>query len=133
MRRPSRHTILWTAAFIFVPFAACSKEPVQRACTMIGCDSGVTVQLASLPAVPFSVELTAFPGGQSTLKQCTAEGACSATLFFEGVSADSVSIKVTTGAGESVTGAKPAYTVTRPNGPQCDPECRQASVNATVP
>lgn len=122
----------WAAACLALPLLAC-QEPPQAACTLIGCDSGVTVQLSTLPAVPFSVELTAFPGGESTLKQCTADGACSATLFFEGVRADSVSIKVTSGTGETITGVKPAYSVTRPNGPQCDPECRQASVSVNSP
>jgi hypothetical protein len=106
--------------------------PAAVACTMIGCESGVTVQLSSLPAVPFSVELTP-AGGAATLKECVASDACGTELFFSGVSADSVTIKVTSGAGESVTRARAEYATTRPNGPQCDPECRQARVAASVP
>jgi hypothetical protein len=141
----------YRAAILLLPLslllcAACAKpesdagpgaatgeaQPGARACTMIGCENGVTVQLASVPAVPFSVELTP-TGGAPTIKECTAATACGSELFFAGVSADSVTVKVTSPAGESVTRAKAEYAVTRPNGPQCDPECRQARVTATVP
>lgn len=109
-----------------------ARDGPARACTMIGCENGVTVQLAGAPAIPFSVELTPL-GGAATIKECVTAQACGTDLFFQGVSADSVTVKVTSPAGESVTRAKAEYATTRPNGPQCDPECRQARVSVSVP
>lgn len=109
------------------------REPDARACTMIGCESGVAVDLSAMPEGAFSVELTPLPGDDATVKQCTTAAACGRSLFFAGVSADSVSVKVTTSAGTRTVRTRATYTTSQPNGPQCDPTCRQARVAVSVP
>lgn len=134
-RHPARHLarhLLLLLPLSLLLCAACTPESEATACTLIGCESGVTVQLATLPSAPFAVELTP-AGGPSTIKECVTAEACGSELFFSGVSADSVTVTVRSAAGESTTRAKAEYAVSRPNGPQCDPECRQARVKATVP
>ncbi len=110
-----------------------TREPEVRACTMIGCESGVAVDLSAMPSGAFSVELTPLPGGAPTLKQCTTAAACGRSLFFAGVTADSVAVKLTTTAGTRTMRARAEYVVSQPNGPQCDPTCRQARVAVQVP
>jgi hypothetical protein len=112
---------------------SCSRAEPPAACTLIGCDDGVAVELATVPPAPFSVELTPLPGGPPTIKECTATAACGTTLFFEEVRADSGGVRVTSTEGTYTVSSRVAYSTTRPNGPQCQPACRQARLRVVVP
>lgn len=122
------------AVVAVIAITSCApRETETRACTMIGCESGVAVDLSALPSGAFSVELTPLPDGAPTLKQCTTAAACGRSLFFAGVATDSVAIRLATSAGTRTVRARAEYVTSQPNGPQCDPTCRQARVAVEIP
>lgn len=92
------------------------------------------VHLASLPPVPFRVELT-IPGfeGLTYTRDCDTPGACTQDVFFPGVTAERAVVTVSVGTRDRATDVAPAYSNFRPNGPSCPPECRNATVNVDVP
>ena len=136
MRIPQHSRPHYGASILVAVIAVTScgpAAPEARACTLIGCESGVAVDLSATPSGAFSVELTPIPGGEATLKECTTAASCGRSLFFAGVSADSVEVKVTTAAGTRSVRTRAAYFTSQPNGPQCDPTCRQARVAVELP
>ncbi len=126
------YDVLMLMAVIAITSCA-PREPEPRACTMIGCESGVAVDLSAVPSGAYSAEPPPLPDGAPTLKQCTTAAACGRSLFFEGVATDSVAIRLTTSEGTRTLRARAEYVTSRPNGPQCDPTCRQARVAVAVP
>ncbi|HVF59584.1 MAG TPA: hypothetical protein VNJ70_07235 [Thermoanaerobaculia bacterium] len=101
--------------------------PEPKACTMIGCSDGITVVVENAPAPPYTVEVI-LPDGTSRTSRCEAAPGCDAGLFFEGVTAEELTVRVTAGAGSSSEVVHPTYHVVQPNGPGCPPICKQARV-----
>ncbi len=123
--------ILVTAAASFV--ASCDGLGITRGCTLIGCEDGLRVHLVGAVPVPtpLTVTVTA-PGGAPQTVQCTATGYCAEYVFFHGFMPESVTVEVHAG-GVYVTGTyRPVYHNYQPNGPHCDPTCRQATVEIPV-
>ena len=83
-------------------------------CTLIGCTDGITVHLTALPTGPYRGEiLGSGPDGLSYTYDI---------------------VGVTTPLGTRYTEiANPVYTTSGPNGQDCPPICRQASVTAQLP
>jgi hypothetical protein len=113
---------------------ACS---ISTVCTLIGCESGMTVHLASLPATPFRVEVRPAAGqGAVYVFECgsSAPIPCGQDIFFTDLIADHVFITVTAGGISRETEVTTVtYTSHRPNGPNCGPDCRTAVVTAAAP
>jgi hypothetical protein len=113
---------------------ACSG--VTTVCTLIGCDGGITVHLASLPNGPFRVELRP-PGAQGAsyvFERGSAAVPCRQDIFFADLIADHLFATVTAGGASRDTEiTQVRYTSHRPNGPSCPPDCRTAVVTAQVP
>ena len=60
--------------------------------------------------------------------------ACQQDVFFIGLIADRLFVRVTAATGSVLTEiANVPYVSSRPNGPHCDPDCRQATVTVQVP
>lgn len=111
-------------ACLVLLLSSCGSE-YGRVCTQIGCDSGLAVTLASPPATPFLVEAFVFPGGSRQAKTCNATPC---NVFFQNFTPATVRIDVIAGTDTVTRDFTPAYALSRPNGPQCDPECRNATV-----
>lgn len=107
-------------------------------CTQIGCDSGLTVQLDQVPADAFTVEvLPEEPQDYPVVYRVECAGIaspCGARVFFPGLVLERARVRVTTSLG-TVTHdvADVTYRTTYPNGRQCTPACRRATVDVTVP
>jgi len=99
---------------------------ISPTCTLIGC-TGLVVEITGAPAqTPVTVVVTA-PDGATKSATCTAAtGTCPAS--FPDFTPASVTIRVSTGNQTIEVTRQPAYEVTRPNGPRCAPECRNARV-----
>jgi hypothetical protein len=111
-------------ASLVLLLSSCSD--VGQVCTLIGCYDGLSVTLASPPATPFRVEAYVQVGLGSRYTQT-----CNATpcyVFFPGFTPPAVRIDVIAGVDTVTREFTPAYVLSRPNGPQCDPECRNATV-----
>ena len=96
------------------------------ACTLIGC-TGLVVEVTGAPAqTPVTVVVTA-PDGSTRSTTCTsATGSC--PFSFPDFTPATVTIRVSAGTKTTEETRQPAYEVTRPNGPGCPPECRNARV-----
>lgn len=108
----------------------------DHACTEIGCSDGINVHLAALPAGAYTVEiLTSGVGdGVSYSYSCAGGTGCRQDIFFPELVLDRIIVRVTTSAGTRLTEiANPQYISSRPNGPDCPPVCRQATVTAELP
>jgi hypothetical protein len=107
----------------------CSES--LRICTNIGCESGLTVSLTSQPAVPYRVEAYTSGDGPRFVTACPGTGACQ--IFYRDFYPSHVFIDVVVGSGTATHERNVTFTASRPNGPGCDPECRQATVTVSPP
>ena len=94
------------------------------ACTLIGC-TGLVVEVTGAPGqTPVTVVVTA-PDGSTRSSTCTSPaGTC--PVSFPDFTPAHVTIRVSTGTQTTEVTRQPIYEVTRPNGPKCPPECRNA-------
>lgn len=116
-----------------VLLASCNTEPYGggRTCTLIGCADGVIIDVGSAPLGPWSIEAT--PNGQPARTFSCAAGATCNFVRFDAIMQTPITFKVTRGAQTRTEVLSPATTTSRPNGPQCEPECRSQRVTLTVP
>lgn len=118
-------------SLLFAPLALLLADcaptaPDGRVCTLIGCDTGLTVEVAGAPAGPYRIELEVPGEAQRRVIRCDTPGAC-APAFFE-VAPEVATVHLVTAAGTRSQQVRPDYRVTQPNGPDCPPRCRQARV-----
>lgn len=122
-----RATGLALVLCVFIGGCSNSPEPVQ-ACTLIGCESGLEVQLVGTPPEAYRVEASA--PGQPTPRvvECTATNPCGPRVFLRDFTPESATIRLIVGADTATRTVRPSYETVQPNGPGCPPTCRQASV-----
>lgn len=124
--------------FIVAVAATTSCDSPLEVCTLIGCDSGLTVQLSSLPVGEFTVEVLGESPGlhpPAYRYECV-PGAqpCSARILFPGLYLENPYVRITTAVGTVVHFAEDVtYRTSYPNGRQCGPECRTATVTVDIP
>jgi hypothetical protein len=111
--------------------AACSSG--TEVCTLIGCQGGLAVEFERPPAAPFRVEVSGGAGDPPAVVRCPSAAACPGPVFFRDFTAAEARVTVVTADGAVTTAVRPTYAVTRPNGPRCEPECRNATVRVAVP
>ena len=109
--------------------AACNVAG-PSVCTVIGC-TGLVVEVSGAPVqAPVTVVVTA-PDGSTRSATCTsATGMC--LVSFPDFTPATVTIRVAAGARSTEETRQPAYEMTRPNGPSCPPECRNARVSIAL-
>jgi hypothetical protein len=108
-----------------VLLAGCN--PLTQACTLIGCESGLLVQLTTPPSGAYRVEAIV-AGAAPVVLECGATPACPPIVFRE-LEAERVTIRVTTGDRTVSRDFTPQYENQYPNGRRCGPACRSATVN----
>lgn len=99
-------------------------------CTLIGCDNGLSVQLSGTPAGAYRVEAIA-DGADPVALECGAGQTCP-PVFFPGLQAAHVTIRVTTSAGTRSQAFTPDYRDLYPNGRDCGAVCKQATVTVQL-
>lgn len=110
--------------------AACSL--LDPACTLIGCAPSLTLEFAEQPAGLLRVEATDVASADRRVIDCTNPGLCSGGLVhFTDFTPEDVIIRVITQTGTTEQTFHPSYQRSRPNGPRCEPECRQARIVMT--
>ena len=97
-----------------------------RACTLIGCP-GLVVEVTGAAALtPVTVVVTA-PDGSTRSATCIgASGTC--PVSFPDFTPANLTVRVSSGTQSTELTVQPAYELTRPNGPDCPPECRGTRV-----
>jgi len=110
--------------------AGCSAPaPPQQACTMMGCEDGLSVVVEGTPVGAYRIEARA-AGGETRVRECASPQQCGA-VFFAGFLPEEVTVEVIGGAQRSSRTVRPVVESVQPNGRDCPPTCRQARV--TVP
>ena len=89
--------------------------------------------LAQAPAGAYRIEVFSSPSGPHYVYDCASAAQCGTSAMFTDYTPEAVTIRVTTSAGTREQTAQPTYSVSRPNGPNCGPECRQAQVTVALP
>ncbi len=100
---------------------------VDVACTEIGCSDGLAVVVHGSSGVQYDVEASA-TGGETRTGSCAIDASGSCLVFFYGFLPDEVTVAVTGGGRQMSVTLQPAYEDVQPNGPDCPPTCRQATV-----
>ena len=112
---------------VLATLGGCDSDTVSQGCTLIGCASGIEVVLEQPPAVPYRVEAYVSSQMPRYVYRCDS-GSCLPRIFFEEFTPFRVFVEVISGTGTQVYEVIPRYSESRPNGPQCDPLCRNAVI-----
>jgi hypothetical protein len=108
----------------------------DKVCTLIGCDSGLTVHLNAKPAGTYRVEVFAHAPDQQPayVYECTTAASCQQDIFFTDLIVDHPFIRITTKTGTKlVEFPTVTYVDSYPNGRDCGPPCRNARLNMDIP
>ena len=109
---------------------ACSSNGSgPRACTLIGCVKGLNVVVNSSLQQDYTVNVKS---GTQQLATATCRAGQPCNVFVENQQPASVVVEIVTPDGTVQRTFNPQYVATRPNGPDCPPECRQATVTVNV-
>lgn len=101
------------------------------ACTLIGCDDGLSVRFSRPPTGAFRVEATV--PNDATVVSIDCADAATCLLMFPGLVADQVTLRLITPQGAVTQQFQPRYEDVYPNGRRCGPACRQATVTFQLP
>jgi hypothetical protein len=119
--------------FLFTTLLACSNAtenpPEGIACTLIGCSNGLSVEVTGTAGARATVEVRA--SGQTTQTfECVAGQPCRG--FLENYMPDQATVTIRLADRTVERSVTPQYRLNRPNGANCPPECRQATVQVAV-
>lgn len=112
-----------------VALLGCAGNQEPRACTLIGCNDGLNVTVVSTLQQNLTVTVKS---GAETLHTFTCTSGQQCMAFIENKTPANVTVQVGWVGGTVSRDFAPEYKVSRPNGPGCDPECRQATVTVNV-
>lgn len=107
----------------------CSVNEPDRVCTLIGCNDGLNVSVVSAQQQDLTVTVKS---GTEVLHTFTCFAGQHCMTFIDNKTPANVTVQVASGSGTISQDYAPVYTASRPNGPGCDPECRQATVTVNV-
>ena len=103
------------------------SPPPSEVCTLIGCDSGLTVVVEPGPSGEYTVRAET-SGDSARTVQCTAMQPCAGGAFFRDFTPERATIQVIAGGDTTVQAVAPSYETLQPNGAECPPTCRRATV-----
>jgi hypothetical protein len=108
-----------------------NENPPQptRVCTMIGCENGLAVEVNSSLQQSFTVNVRTGSQVIHTFR-CDPSQPCRA--FVSNQTPAQVTVTLETTQGPVSRTFQPEYRMNRPNGPDCPPECRQATITFAV-
>ena len=118
-----------TGLALLITLACSGNTEPQLGCTLIGCTDGLNVVVNAALQQDFTVTVTS--GGQ-TLHTFTCRSGQSCHAFVENKTPATVTVALATGMGPVSKEFTPEYKINKPNGPNCPPDCRQATVTVTV-
>ena len=109
-----------------VGLSACD-DPIGHDCTLIGCFDGLQVDIRGLADTEYEVVAEGLEG-ESRTGECVVSSDGTCRVMFVGFYPSEVTLSVT-GADQQVSvKLQPAYEESQPNGPDCPPTCRNATV-----
>ncbi|MGQ0814400.1 MAG: hypothetical protein ACT4O1_08025 [Gemmatimonadota bacterium] len=109
--------------------ACASNAEPERACTLIGCENGLTVVVNTTLQQDFTVNVKS---GTQQIQTFTCRAGQPCQAFIANQTPAQVTVEVVSPTGATSRAITPEYSLSRPNGPDCPPECRQATVTVNV-
>lgn len=116
-------TLSWVAA------CAAPETPPVQACTMIGCSDGLAVEVNSNVQQAITVNVRT---GNTVIHTFRCEAGQPCRAFVEQQTPAEVTIVIDAPSGRVARSYQPEYRINKPNGPDCPPDCRQATVNVNL-
>lgn len=101
-------------------------------CTLIGCDSQLTVAFATAPTSPWRVDVVAQNGATASF-DCPDLSRCGPSASFRDFLPAHATVTVSYGGRTRSTTVTPSYSQVQPNGEGCGPTCTQATVTVPLP
>ncbi len=105
-----------------------TSEP-QRVCTLIGCENGLAVEVNHSLPQSFTVNVRA---GTQTIHTFRCDPGQPCRAFVSNQTPEDVTVVVEAAQGPVSRSFRPEYRMNRPNGADCPPECKQATVTVNV-
>ena len=109
-----------------------SDNPAQqptRVCTMIGCEDGLAVEVNSSLRQSFTVNVRS---GNQVIHTFRCDPGQPCRAFVSNQTPAQVTVTLETAQGLVSRTFQPEYRMNRPNGSDCPPECRQATITVSV-
>lgn len=108
-----------------------------RACTILGCATGMSIRLTGNIPEEFTIELVGKDGTTRKINCPAASEAaigCSSELIliYDGYKPEEVRITIFWEGGSITEHFRPIYTTLQPNGPDCPPICHHANLTMNV-
>ena len=119
------------AAILILLLAAACTSAIE-VCSLLGCSSGLTVKFDRTPDIAYQVAARTNDPSPRFVFDCPNPSRC-VWAFFADYTPGLVIITVTTSRGSRDYTVSPHYETSRPNGPNCSPECRNAIVTVAFP
>ena len=125
-----RSTVLIAIAAAALCACAASTEP-QRVCTLIGCENGLAVEVTHSLQQSFTVDVRT---GTQSIHTFSCDPGQTCRAFINNQTPADVTVTIDAGGGQQPISKvyRPAYTLNRPNGADCPPECKQATITLSV-
>jgi hypothetical protein len=118
----------WPALAPLALATACATSTSEGACTLIGCSDGLVVRVEGVTdETPTTIEIRSPLRSPVTLT-CTGTDHCAGGVQLENQTPGHVQVTITSGSRVKTVEADLEYVKHRPNGPGCEPECRQATL-----
>ena len=110
-------------------FSTACNPFAPQVCTLIGCDSGLEIQLVGAPEEPHTVTVTA--GDRTESYTCTDAARCRLPFFLD-FTPTAVTVVYESASVRIERDFEPEYRRFRPNGDDCPPDCLTATVEFRV-
>ena len=97
-------------------------------CTLVGCDSGLTIRVQPPPTAPYRVEVVGGPTSARRVRNCGVESPCGDRFaFFQNLVTARATVEVIVGSDTTRREfTNITYLKTQPNGEHCGPTCLNA-------
>lgn len=130
--KPHSRFYLLTLLLAVLVSSGCEESGIrggQVVCTHVGCDDGVTVQLSE--ERPDSLSLTIFVDEHSEAFDSVIckDQVNSCRIRAGGITPNKVTVEIKWGNEEFRQTFSPEYESFQPNGPNCPPDCRMATID----
>ena len=117
-----------TGATVTSAGAGCGGPAQTLVCTQIGCEmASIRPSTPPHPSAPPS-----HSGGPPWRVECGVDWDCDRTLWFPGFTPEFVTVRVVNPTHEVTEAFDPMYEDVKPNGGDCPPTCRIATITMTV-
>ena len=115
---------------IAVAAVACGNPFESRACTLIGCTDGLSVFATNSRSDSVTIVVRSATGEVLATIGCRPNAPCGTQL--QNQTPATVTVTTQTSQGSSTVTFTPQYIINQPNGPECGPTCRQATINLST-